>query len=168
MTAPREQEDAFLVAIRDEPDDLTPRLVFADWLEERGDPRGEFIRLQCLLSQMDEDDPAAEAFQHRTDELFDRHEDEWVSDPPDVAEEMAIDFSKDGNFSQMFVSGGKLTTVQGTYQRDGDKVTITSKFGDKEFKQILTVKKLTDTELVTVDEMGNKNSLKRVPDEPKR
>lgn len=30
-------------------DDLESRLVFADWLAERGDPRGEFIQLQCAL-----------------------------------------------------------------------------------------------------------------------
>jgi uncharacterized protein (TIGR02996 family) len=29
------------------PDDDGPRLVYADWLEERGDPRGELIALQC-------------------------------------------------------------------------------------------------------------------------
>lgn len=29
----------------DAPDDSAPRLVFADWLEERDDPRGELIRL---------------------------------------------------------------------------------------------------------------------------
>ena len=28
-----------------------PRLVLADYLEERGDPRGEFIRVQCEMAQ---------------------------------------------------------------------------------------------------------------------
>ncbi len=40
---------AFLQAIRQRPHDDAPRLIFADWLEERGDPRGEFIRLQAVL-----------------------------------------------------------------------------------------------------------------------
>jgi uncharacterized protein (TIGR02996 family) len=44
-------DEAFLQAILDEPDDDTPRLIYADWLEERGDPRGEFIRLQCLIEK---------------------------------------------------------------------------------------------------------------------
>ena len=39
-------DDAFLQAIRDAPDDDAPRLIYADWLDERGDPRGEFIRVQ--------------------------------------------------------------------------------------------------------------------------
>jgi uncharacterized protein (TIGR02996 family) len=41
------------------PDDDSPRLVLADWLSERGDPRGEFITLQCALARMD---PSHEGF----------------------------------------------------------------------------------------------------------
>jgi uncharacterized protein (TIGR02996 family) len=37
----------FLADILANPYDDGPRLVFADWLEERGDPLGEFIRVQC-------------------------------------------------------------------------------------------------------------------------
>lgn len=41
-------EAAFLAAMAADPDNNLPRLVFADWLEENGDPdRAEFIRLQC-------------------------------------------------------------------------------------------------------------------------
>jgi uncharacterized protein (TIGR02996 family) len=43
-------EDAFLEAIFAGPDDETTRLVYADWLEERGDPRAEFMRLDCQVS----------------------------------------------------------------------------------------------------------------------
>ena len=50
-------DDAFLQAIIANPDDDAPRLLYADWLEERGDPRGEFIRVQCALARMDEYDP---------------------------------------------------------------------------------------------------------------
>ena len=49
--------DAFLQVIQQTPDDDAPRLVYADWLEERGDPRGEFIRLQCRRLQLAEGDP---------------------------------------------------------------------------------------------------------------
>jgi uncharacterized protein (TIGR02996 family) len=55
-------EDGFLQSILDEPDDDTPRLVYADWLEEHGEPqRAAFIRAQCRLAVMDEDDPARPA-----------------------------------------------------------------------------------------------------------
>ena len=40
----------FLRKIMDHPHEVGPRLVFADWLEERGDPWGELIRLQCELA----------------------------------------------------------------------------------------------------------------------
>ena len=40
--------DDFLAEIKARPELDEPRLIFADWLEERGDPLGEFIRLQCL------------------------------------------------------------------------------------------------------------------------
>jgi uncharacterized protein (TIGR02996 family) len=42
-------ESAFLRALAEQPDDEASRLVYADWLEERGDPRGEFLRVWCAL-----------------------------------------------------------------------------------------------------------------------
>jgi uncharacterized protein (TIGR02996 family) len=45
-------QQAFLRAIAETPDDDAPRLVYADWLEEHGDPdRAEFIRVQCRLAE---------------------------------------------------------------------------------------------------------------------
>ncbi len=38
-------EQGFLRAIADEPKNNGLRLIYADWLEERGDPRGELIRV---------------------------------------------------------------------------------------------------------------------------
>jgi uncharacterized protein (TIGR02996 family) len=44
--------DGLLAAVRAEPDDDTPRLVLADWLDEHGDcARAEFIRVQCELAR---------------------------------------------------------------------------------------------------------------------
>lgn len=40
----------FLATIARDPADMGPRLVYADWLEERGDPRGEYIRLAIELA----------------------------------------------------------------------------------------------------------------------
>jgi uncharacterized protein (TIGR02996 family) len=46
-------EAGLLAAIIDDPDDDTPRLVYADWLEEHGDDaRAEFIRVQCRLARL--------------------------------------------------------------------------------------------------------------------
>jgi uncharacterized protein (TIGR02996 family) len=44
------QDDAFIASIREDPNDDTPRLIYADWLTDQDDPRGLFIRLDvaCL------------------------------------------------------------------------------------------------------------------------
>src|SRR5262245_42703089 len=46
-----QDEAAFLRAMQEHPEDDSLRLVFADWLEERGDPRDELIRLLHKLTQ---------------------------------------------------------------------------------------------------------------------
>lgn len=71
--------NAFLDAILAEPDDIASRLIFADWLEERGDPRGEFIRIQCALSGNHLDDLQRVRFTIRQQELLAQHEAEWAA-----------------------------------------------------------------------------------------
>jgi uncharacterized protein (TIGR02996 family) len=39
-------DEAFIRAIVDNPGDDAPRLIYADWLDERGDPRGEYLRAE--------------------------------------------------------------------------------------------------------------------------
>jgi uncharacterized protein (TIGR02996 family) len=39
-------DEAFIRAILDAPGDKAPRLVYADWLDERDDPRGAFLRAE--------------------------------------------------------------------------------------------------------------------------
>jgi uncharacterized protein (TIGR02996 family) len=43
-------EVALLRTILQDPEDEGARLVYADWLEERGDPRGEFLRSESALA----------------------------------------------------------------------------------------------------------------------
>ena len=70
---------AFLQAVLAEPDDDAPRLIFADWLEERGDPRGAFIRLQCALERLSPADPARPDLEDEADALLRLHEEEWTA-----------------------------------------------------------------------------------------
>jgi uncharacterized protein (TIGR02996 family) len=44
-------EPAFTRAMQANPADTTLRLIFADWLEEQGDPRAELLRLMHALTQ---------------------------------------------------------------------------------------------------------------------
>jgi uncharacterized protein (TIGR02996 family) len=70
-------ELAFRRAVIDNPADDLPRLVFADWLDERGDPRGEFIRVQVELAR----GPAPARFadlEDRERELIYRHRSTWL------------------------------------------------------------------------------------------
>ena len=45
-------EHAFLATIEAQPDDRAVRLVYADWLEERGDPRAELIRIEETMREI--------------------------------------------------------------------------------------------------------------------
>jgi uncharacterized protein (TIGR02996 family) len=44
------EEQAFLSAIMANPDDHTTKLVYADWLDERDDPRAEIVRLKVQVA----------------------------------------------------------------------------------------------------------------------
>jgi uncharacterized protein (TIGR02996 family) len=70
-------EPGFLRAIIQNPDDDTPRLIYADWLEERGDPRGEFIRVQCELARSDQPSARHQQLLDREKQLLARHRREW-------------------------------------------------------------------------------------------
>jgi uncharacterized protein (TIGR02996 family) len=51
-------EPALLAAIREHPDEDTPRLAYADWLDEHNrHERAEFIRAQVQLARLPDDDP---------------------------------------------------------------------------------------------------------------
>jgi uncharacterized protein (TIGR02996 family) len=46
-------DDDFIQAIAECPDDDTPRLAYAAWLAEHGQPApAEFIRVQCALAHV--------------------------------------------------------------------------------------------------------------------
>lgn len=58
------------------PDDDTPRLVYADFLSSNGDPRGEFITLQCRLAASP-DDEARRVLRIAENKLLKAHAAEW-------------------------------------------------------------------------------------------
>jgi uncharacterized protein (TIGR02996 family) len=62
MKAMPETQKALLAGICASPDELTPRLVYADWLEEHDQrERAEFIRLGCEAHQLDQEDTESQA-----------------------------------------------------------------------------------------------------------
>ena len=71
--------DDLLQAIIERPDDDAPRLIFADWLEDHGEPeRAAFIRVQLDLAKVAEKDERRHGLEEREKELLARHEEEWV------------------------------------------------------------------------------------------
>jgi uncharacterized protein (TIGR02996 family) len=72
--------EAFLQAILETPEDDVSRLVFADWLEDHGDPeRAEFIRVQCRLAALDGDELECRELWRREYELLADHWGEWTA-----------------------------------------------------------------------------------------
>src|SRR5687767_11671931 len=76
--------DAFLAAIRAAPADDAPRLVYADWLDEHGQPDlAEFIRVQIEIEPFRKPDTDLDRWRRAT---IDRHLDRPVPDefPPEL------------------------------------------------------------------------------------
>jgi uncharacterized protein (TIGR02996 family) len=71
----------FIAAIRDSPDDDSSRLVFADWLEDHGEPeRAELIRVQCELARSPTFAPRYPELHLRQLELVAEHELDWLGE----------------------------------------------------------------------------------------
>src|SRR5262245_11949759 len=64
-----DDDAGFLQAVLAAPEDEALRLVYADWLEERGDPRGEYLRCQCARAALRPADPKHTALLRREEEL---------------------------------------------------------------------------------------------------
>jgi uncharacterized protein (TIGR02996 family) len=69
----------FLRLILDAPNDDGPRLIYADWLDERGDDdRAEFIRLQCAAAALPAGAAQSEDLRRRAQELLGRRRAAWL------------------------------------------------------------------------------------------
>jgi uncharacterized protein (TIGR02996 family) len=102
-------EKGLLAAIWEHPHDDTPRLVYADWLQENGQPeRAEFIRVQCERARTDEDDPGHGRLVEREAKLLETHRELWFAPLPP-----AVRIS--GPFERGFpypLLGRELSTIQ--------------------------------------------------------
>jgi uncharacterized protein (TIGR02996 family) len=88
VVTPRPDEEApFRAAIAAAPFDDGPRLVFADWLEQRGDPLGEFIALSLAR-------PRTEAASIRRRALVQVHAEAWLGELKACVPPGSADFSR--------------------------------------------------------------------------
>jgi uncharacterized protein (TIGR02996 family) len=75
-------ENAFLCAIREDPTDDGLRRIFADWLEDNGEPeRAEFIRTQVALAEMGAEDPRRASLLDCERALLKEHQAAWLGAP---------------------------------------------------------------------------------------
>lgn len=65
----------FLRTILERPNDDSPRLRYANWLDGCGNPLGEFIRLQCLHAKNPD-----RICERREQELLARHQGDWSAE----------------------------------------------------------------------------------------
>jgi|SRR5579883_363696 len=93
--------EPFLHAICTNPEDDTVRLVYADWLDENGDPeRAEFIRLQVAQA----DKPRAyDAAHFRAEALYKKNNAAWIGEIPQVG---GIEW--DDTFRRGFICGVRV------------------------------------------------------------
>jgi uncharacterized protein (TIGR02996 family) len=104
---------AFLSDCKENPTDDTPRLILADWLDENGDERGEFVRLQCQRAGRGDVQPSAEVGGRET-ELLERHRAAWLG----VLGEKGIRTEMERGLVRAAGSHGKLLTKRLAGLRD--------------------------------------------------
>jgi uncharacterized protein (TIGR02996 family) len=86
---------ALMFAVCESPDDDTPRLVLADWLEEHGEPeRAEFIRLQIQLARGTHRPNQKRDLQRREQQLLTLHGRRWQ-----------LEIGSGGYYNPQFVRG---------------------------------------------------------------
>jgi len=70
----------FITEIHANEHDDTPRLVYADWLEDKGDPRAEYLRLECELASLNPDDALWQEQYPRLLQLREKMPETWLAD----------------------------------------------------------------------------------------
>jgi uncharacterized protein (TIGR02996 family) len=70
--------DALESALVENPDDLATHYAYADYLQEQGDPRGEFIQLQLALEDTQRSGAEWRKMQARAKELLQVHHRQWL------------------------------------------------------------------------------------------
>ncbi|MBY0460563.1 MAG: TIGR02996 domain-containing protein, partial [Gemmataceae bacterium] len=107
---PSTDEQAFLDAVLASPDDDTPRLVFADWLDERAEgddtARAALIRAQCRMEHLSPHSKERKELARQVKSLLAEHEDTWVKPVRDLG------FVRKWEFRRGFLHAVTLSATQ--------------------------------------------------------
>lgn len=99
----------FLADILANPDDDTPRLIYADWLEDQGQKaEADFIRVQCTLFALPLSNPARPR-------LLDEQSSAWLAMKPPLYPE--IPYPRDGGFAAEIDGGVELRDPKVIFRR---------------------------------------------------
>jgi uncharacterized protein (TIGR02996 family) len=72
------EESAFLSRLREDPLDGLTRSVYADWLEENGDPRSDYLRAEAALAAMPQDCPDRADAEEALERLGQGIDEDWL------------------------------------------------------------------------------------------
>jgi uncharacterized protein (TIGR02996 family) len=86
-------DDGFLKELLANPGDRTTRLVYADWLDEQGDLRGEFLRLELRLTNLPADHEERETIENRLRQLREGIDRDWLARLDQAPIEACVQFS---------------------------------------------------------------------------
>jgi uncharacterized protein (TIGR02996 family) len=73
------EEQGFVQQLLDHGDDDDTRLIYCDWLDEHGDPRGAYLRLEVELAGLQEEDDRYAETEARLRETRTNIDPEWIS-----------------------------------------------------------------------------------------
>ena len=74
------------------------------------------------------------------------------ADPQTIPVGSVLEFLKDGKIKITIKENGEDKTLEGTYSVEKDVLTVVRKTDEGERKRMVTIKKISDTELVIVDD----------------
>lgn len=104
--------EGFAAEIRADPEDVSARLVYADYLEESGDPQGELIRIQCELAGTPVTGWPAARLQEREEQLLDQYGEMWLAPLRDLgAEGVDERCFRRGLIERVRIDAGRLAEV---------------------------------------------------------
>lgn len=108
-------EQEFAAAVRADPENLDLRLIAADWYEEQGDARAEFIRVQLALRNLTEHHEWYLDFSSREQTLLEQHRERWDAPLLQHLHAALDDLNRDpkqGNLRSWTYHGGFVEELQ--------------------------------------------------------